>query len=181
MEMLNKDFNLSKFGIQVRLVTEDDAPFIYTLRSDKILTKHIHSFDGTFEDQKEWIRKYKEREVNGEEYYFIYEINHVPFGVNRIYSIKNEEGTTGSWICLPGTSPIYILATSIILYDIVFDVIKLNKALYDTRKDNSSALKVNRALGGEYLYETDLDFYFELLPEKYHSVRDKLVRLWHLK
>lgn len=181
MELLNKDFSLLKFGIHVRLVTEDDAPFIFRLRSDKVLTQHIHGFDGTFEEQKEWLRGYKERETKGEEYYFIYEKNGVPFGVNRIYSINNDEGTTGSWICIPGTSPIDVLATSIILYDIVFDVIKLRKALYDTRKDNSSALKVNRALGGEFLYETELDYYFELLPEKYHSVRDRLIRIWHIK
>lgn len=181
MELLNKDFNLSKFGIQVRLVSEDDSPFIYRLRSDKILTQHIHSFDGTQEEQLEWLKDYKKREAKGEEYYFIYEKNQVPFGVNRIYSINDNEGTTGSWICIPGTSPIDVLATCIILYDIVFDVIKLKKALFDTRKDNSSALKVNRALGGDFLYETELDYYFELLPEKYNSVRGKLIRFWHIK
>ena len=181
MEKLSDSFALSKYGIEVRLVEENDVGFIYNLRSDKFLTRHIHGFNGTVEDQLNWLKSYKEREKAGKEYYFIYLKEGKPFGVNRIYGINGTEGTTGSWICLPGTNPIDTLATIIILYDIVFDLLKVKRVLFDTRKDNHSALKVNKLLGGEYLYETEQDYYFELLPEKYFLLRDHLIKFWHIK
>lgn len=181
MKLLNEDFTMLKYGLNVRLVSKADVDFIFQIRSDKYLTRHIHSFEGTIGEQKIWIDCYKKREREGSEYYFIYEKNGKPFGVNRVYNINNGEGTTGSWICIPGTNPIDTLATCIILYDIIFDTIDLKKVLFDTRKDNSSALKVNRALGGECIYETELDYYFELSPQKYHSVRDRLLKIWHIK
>lgn len=181
MKILQDNFNLTRFGITVRCVQVSDADFIYRLRSDKYLTRHIHSFDGTLEDQIQWIKGYKEREHQGKEFYFIYEKNGTPFGVNRIYSIYGNYGTTGSWICIPGSSPIDVLATSIILYDLCFDEIQLEKVFYDTRKDNNSALKVNRALGGVLLYEKGEDLFFELLPENYHAVRERLLRIWRIK
>jgi len=181
MKTLQDNFCLLRFGIITRLVQVSDAEFIYRLRSDKYLTRHIHPFDGTLEDQIQWINGYKEREQQGKEFYFIYEKKGKPFGVNRIYSIEDNHGTTGSWICIPGSSPIDVLATSIILYDLCFDELQFEKVFYDTRKDNTSALKVNRALGGVYLYEKNEDLYFELLPENYHSVRDRLLKTWRIK
>lgn len=180
MNKLPQGFNQAFFGINVRLVSENDTEFIYRLRSDKVLTQHIHGFDGTIDDQREWLKKYKEREEKGSEYYFIYSIGKRPFGVNRIYNIVNNEGTTGSWICIPGTNPIFVLATSIILYDIAFDLIGFDRIFYDTRKDNSRALKVNTAIGGKLLYETDLDYYFELFSNDYHKVRELLLKKWHI-
>lgn len=180
MNKLQRGFCQSYFGINVRLVSEDDSEFIYRLRSDKVLTQHIHGFDGTIDDQREWLKKYKEREENSLEYYFIYSIGNKPFGVNRIYNIVGDEGTTGSWICVPGTNPIHVLATSIILYDIAFDIIGFKRVFYDTRKDNSSALKVNKSIGGKFLYETELDYFYELFPNDYHEVRDLLIKRWHI-
>ena len=180
MNKLPEDFEYHKYGIDVRLVTKEDSEFVCMLRSNKELTRYIHSFNGTLRDQQLWLNGYKEREKRGEDYYFIYSSNGYNFGVNRVYNIKEDEGTTGSWICVPGSNPIQVLSTAIILYDICFDVLCLRRVFYDTRKENNSALKVNRLLGGDLLYETDMDYHFALLPEKYFSVRERLLKNWHI-
>ena len=69
---LPKGFTLDKYGLHVRLVNEDDAAFIVKLRTDERLGQFIHATSPDVEQQKAWIRKYKEREAEGLEYYFIF-------------------------------------------------------------------------------------------------------------
>ena len=42
MIKLSSDFNLDKYGLHVRLVNEDDAEFIVSLRTDPKLSRFIH-------------------------------------------------------------------------------------------------------------------------------------------
>lgn len=181
MTQLPSNFSFKKYGFTVRLVNEDDSKFIIELRTRPEVGEFLHSTSSSIKEQQEWIRDYKKREQAGLEYYFVYEKNDIPFGVNRVYNINKGEGTTGSWICAPNTNPIDTLATAVLLYDIVFDEIRLSRALFNTNKDNKSALKVNNAIGGDYLYENDTDIFFELRHEKYHTLHDKLLKMWHLK
>ena len=101
MKRLPSDFEISKYGVHCRLVNENDASFIVKLRSDEKRSRYIHSTDNDVESQKQWIRDYKIREANGVEYYFIYEADGVPFGVNRIYDMHDDHCTEGSGVCLP--------------------------------------------------------------------------------
>ena len=39
---LPENFHIRKYGIDVRLVEEDDTPFILSLRANKWLTRYIH-------------------------------------------------------------------------------------------------------------------------------------------
>ena len=71
MILLPPDFTTTKYGVTVRLVTEDDAEFITRLRSDERLGRFIHASNGDVEAQKKWITEYKKRENEGIEYYFI--------------------------------------------------------------------------------------------------------------
>lgn len=177
---LSSDFCFQKYGFTVRLATEEDAGFIVKLRTRPEAGVFLHRTSSCVDDQMLWLKEYKKREQAGTEYYFIYEKNNTPLGINRVYDIHDDEGTTGSWICAPNTNPVDTLATAVLLYDIVFDVIELKVALFNTNKDNKSALRVNQAIGADYLYENDTDFFFGLKREKYHSLHDKLLRIWHL-
>ena len=93
MKRLPTDFEITKYGVHCRLVNENDASFIVKLRSDEKRSRYIHSTDNDVESQKQWIRDYKIREANGVEYYFIYEADGVPFGVNRIYDMHYDHFT----------------------------------------------------------------------------------------
>lgn len=49
-------------NINLRTVEFTDAEFIYSMRQNEIKTKYLTKTNGTLEDQREWIKHYKERE-----------------------------------------------------------------------------------------------------------------------
>ena len=85
MNTLPSSFEITRYGIYGRLVTEEDVDFILSLRTNKELTKFIHPTDKSHEKQIQWIRDYKIREQEGREYYFIYFYKGEPVGLNRVY------------------------------------------------------------------------------------------------
>lgn len=181
MQLLKSDFSYNEFGINTRLVTEQDAKFIHSLRTNEEKTRFLHKVDDSIEKQIEWIRSYKKRENLGEEYYFVFEKNRTPIAVSRVYSIIDNHATTGSWISAPGTNPIDTLATAIILYDICFEVIQYEKVFFSVDKDNISAHRVNVALNSEVLEENDVERHYVLYSNSFKSVRNLLIKRWHIK
>ena len=58
--------NLSLFTKNTKLIPVEinDAEFIYSLRIDSRLNKHISTINGTVIEQAKWIEDYKKREEN---------------------------------------------------------------------------------------------------------------------
>ncbi|EEQ4420936.1 GNAT family N-acetyltransferase, partial [Escherichia coli] len=95
--------NLSLFTKNTKLIPVEinDAEFIYSLRIDSRLNKHISTINGTVIEQAEWIEDYKKREENNEEFYFIIKRtdNDEKIGTIRLYNITKDDGFCwGSWI-----------------------------------------------------------------------------------
>jgi len=61
--------NLSARTIYFRLINENDAEFICSLRSDPYLNAYLSKSDNRISVQEEWIRKYKSREQKKQEFY----------------------------------------------------------------------------------------------------------------
>jgi len=181
MICLPPDFNYNDWGLEVRLVDERDADYILSLRTNKHLTRFIHQTDNDREKQIEWIRSYKVREREGREYYFIYLLNGKPVGLNRIYNIFEYYGTIGSWICNPNNEAEVSLATYILMFDLMFDHIKLNITIFDVRKENKHVWKLHKMLGAQSVGESDIDYYFILNKETYYKNRDNIIKLFNLK
>ena len=59
--ILKGNETIERYGLTVRLVDEDDAEFIYTLRTNSKLSRYISNTDEILENQVEWIKKYKIR------------------------------------------------------------------------------------------------------------------------
>ncbi len=181
MICLSKDFRFKSFGLEVRLVEEKDVDYILSLRTNKHLTRFIHQTDDDRGKQIDWIRSYKKREQEGREYYFIYFLNEKPVGVNRIYNIFEYYGTIGSWICNPGNETEVSLATYILMFDLMFDQIKLDITLFDVRKINKHVWKLHKLLGAQSVGESDIDYYFTLNKETYYKNRENFINLFNLK
>nr|WP_320039453.1 GNAT family N-acetyltransferase [uncultured Bacteroides sp.] len=174
---LTEDFKLERYGIHVRLVNEDDAVFIVTLRTDPKLGRYIHYTENDAEKQKEWIRKYKLREREGKDYYFIFYYENEPSGLCRIYDIEENYGTSGSWLCKPDLPLDIPILTLIISREIMFDELNLQYDRYDIRKHNTKSLRMNDLFGGIKTRETELDYYFELSKESFHIKKNYLLDL----
>lgn len=181
MICLPSDFKYKDFGLEVRLVDERDVDYILSLRTNMHLTRFIHQTDNDREKQREWIRSYKARESEGREYYFIYLLNGKPVGLNRIYNIFEYYGTIGSWICNPDNEAEVSLATYILMFDLMFDHIKLDITIFDVRKENKHVWKLHKMLGAQSVGESDIDYYFTLNKETYYKNRDKIISLFNLK
>jgi RimJ/RimL family protein N-acetyltransferase len=182
MIKLSSDFELDRYGLHVRLVREEDAEFIVRLRTNERNARFIHATDGNVEKQVEWIKQYKVREANGEDYYFIFYSQEHPVGLIRIYDIDYEakKATAGSWVCepdLPMQIPISIL---IICREILFDVLGMEKDCFDVRKGNKHVQRVHKMMGAEIVAEDELNYYFELPKEVFEEKKHEIINLLNI-
>lgn len=150
--------------IVLRLVKEEDSSFILKLRQNKELNKYISSTDITVEQQKEWIKKYKIREENREEYYFVIlnkKINQ-PCGTVRIYNIDkiNRIATWGSFI-LDFTRPDGASKEVIdISLNFAFKELNLKRIKLEVRKENKKAIHIYEKNGFIREKEDSINYYY---------------------
>ncbi|MEG1586941.1 MAG: hypothetical protein RR346_08700 [Bacteroidales bacterium] len=166
---LPSDFTFSQYGLDVRLINETDSEFIVALRTDSVLGRFINPTDTSVKEQINWVRKYKERESAGTDYYFIYSSNGEPMGVNRIYDITTIEFTGGSFV-FKKNSPfeIPVLATLIQL-DIAFNMLGKEIMHGDVRLDNHKVLKFHKLLHIEFINRSDIDQYILYRKETFNQ------------
>ena len=174
MNKLNQHFELDRYGVHVRLVSEDDAEFIVRLRTDDKLARYVHVVDKDVWKQRRWIRDYKKREHGGEEYYFIFEVAGVSYGVDRIYNIKDRDFTTGSWV-FSSSSPIGLAALAgIITKEIAYEFLELENDYAEVCKNNKTVLRYNKQFHPRILNEDEenvsLAFDKSLFYEKKEAV-----------
>ena len=147
--LLPPDFHGEKYGLTYRLVNENDADFIYRLRTNPNLNKYLHDVEGGVEGQVKWIRNYKIREEEGTDYYFIFFKNGEPVGLNRIYSIHDKTYTGGSWVMVPNSPMEVVVAVPLIKREIAFEIMGMeNEDDYDgVHIDNKKVIKFNKLFG----------------------------------
>ncbi|GHV30745.1 hypothetical protein FACS1894177_03890 [Bacteroidia bacterium] len=172
MKELPENFTLERYGLQVRLVNEDDAEFIVALRTDSRLSRYIHETSPGIENQKEWIRNYKNREAEGLDYYFMFSVNSVRQGLARIYDITEDSFTQGSWVFSPDAFLGASVLGNIISSEIGFEFLD-KKILYsDARRDNNTHRFV-QSFGPEIIKTDELNIYYKILPEGFNQGKQK--------
>jgi len=158
--IIDKNFSFEKYGLKVRLVNESDAEFIVKLRTDKRLSTFIHSTKNDVEKQVEWIKKYKYREYQGLEYYFIYIYNGERMGVNRLYDIGDDDFTGGSFIFKKKCPFEYPVFATLIQLDIAFNFLNKKIANGDIRLGNKKVIKFHKLLKVKFTSQDELNMYY---------------------
>ena len=181
MKTLPQNFEIDKYGLHCRFVNEEDAEFILKLRVDEMRSRFIHSTSANIEKQVDWIREYKTREAKGEEYYFIYEINGEPFGVNRIYEVCEDHCTEGSWVCLPIEDSSKTIASALIIRDIIFDFFQFDYDLFNVSVGNNKVKKFHKISGATIVDQNEEEYYFRLQKDDYLQNRDWFIRTYNLR
>lgn len=183
MNKLPSYFELDRYGLHCRLVSEEDAEFIVRLRTNARIGQFLHSTSPDVEKQREWIRNYKLREESGSDYYFIFSSGEQLIGVMRLYNIHDTVFTAGSWVCSPDAKLEDIIATTIITREIAFDMLNLE---YEDNTDgvhinNKQVLKFNKMSGlketGRYIKEEGEFASLELYKSDFERQKKKLLRL----
>lgn len=178
MNKLSKDFTLIRYGLKVRLVNQDDAEFILSLRADPERTKYMITLDDEISYQKEWIKEYKKREKKGLDYYFIYsDMNDKTIGVNRLSMIDNENKTAknSSWIVIEGLK-YESIKMYVIRHEIAFNLLDIQKLWGEVHKMNSKAIRINKLFG--YMFKDLNSDFFYIYNEKsifHKSYKDETV------
>jgi len=176
MKKLPADFTLERYGLQARLVEENDAEFIVSLRTDPRLSKHIHTTSKDVEQQKQWIRDYKLREEQGLDYYFLFSIDGKPQGLARIYNITEDTFTQGSWIFSPEALLGASVLGNIISSEIGFDFLEKRIEYSDARLDNNTHRYV-KTFHPEIIKTDELNIYYKILPEGFIQGKAKHISL----
>lgn len=183
MKALPTDFTLEKYGLYVRLVQETDAEFIHMLRTNPKNSPFMHTRGCSVFTQTEWIKKYKERENIGKEYYFIFYFNGQPVGVIRLYNIVNKEFHCGSWVFKAGLPHFCSVVGAIIAREIAFETLELEvEQNYNDGivSNNYHVLKFMTLLGfekqGERAEDNILFINGVLTKEKFNFNKSKVLR-----
>lgn len=172
---LDRNFQLDRYGLHIRLVTEEDAEYIVKLRTNPKLGMYLNPTKNDLASQIQWIRDYKKREELGVDYYFIYSYNGELVGVNRIYNIKDKSATAGSWVCsqnLPFELP---FLTVVIIREIFFEILQLEIDYFDTRKENKKVIRMHNILGAHKMGESDTDIYHYMTSEDFKKNKSKFL------
>lgn len=174
MKKLEDKFTIEKYGLKARLVSEDDAEFIVSLRSNERLSRYIHQTSPDVSKQIEWIKEYKKREEKGEDYYFIYSLNDEPVGLNRLYDIDETSFTGGSFVFKPSCPFEIPVLSTLIQFHIAFDILDKKMAYGDIRKNNLKVIKFHKILNVEFGSEDDLNYYYKYNDDTFRKVRPKI-------
>jgi len=168
-----------KYGLSCRLVEEEDFEFIFLLRSDKQLGRHLSQTKEDAESQRIWIKNYKLRERSGDEFYFICldPVTEEKLGVFRLYNFSDKTFGTGSWLFKPGLKNQPIIG-NILGKELGFDILKYDFCRFDVRKVNAAILAYHRLFNPLQYDEDDLNFYFELSEDCFEKTKIRLLKLF---
>lgn len=152
MKKLPQNFSLDKYGLKVRLINQNDADFILSLRANPHRTKYMITLEYNIKNQIKWIKEYKKREKEGLDYYFIYSsIKGKPIGVNRNSHIdlKTKSAKANSLIAVCGLK-YEALKMELIRNEIVFDLLEMDTIWAEVHKRNSKAVRIFKLFGYKF-------------------------------
>ncbi|PKQ03145.1 MAG: N-acetyltransferase [Alphaproteobacteria bacterium HGW-Alphaproteobacteria-11] len=149
-------------NLVLRLITPDDAGYVFGLRKDPAYNTHLSQVDGSVEDQRRWIEAYKSREAEGRELYYVIERRDgVRCGLVRLYDITDDSFTWGSWILDNNKPTKAALESAMLIYEIAFEYLNIPKAVFEVRRGNEQAIAFHQRFKATKTHETKQDLFFE--------------------
>ncbi len=169
---------LNKFNIKPRLVTENDAEFILSLRLNEQRGKFLSPTQNDIEIQRCWISSYKEREKQDQEYYFIFVNDGIKYGLNRVYNVNKFSFEIGSWLFSQDTPEGASILADLYTRDFAFEHYQLNECHFEVRKENKSVVNYHKKFNPILLKEDAKNYYFKLTKENYEIFKNKILKLY---
>lgn len=175
MPMLKKARRIEGKNIFLRDVTEDDAAFIFNLRSDPVKRQFISAGAQTVEDQAQWLRGYAGR--TDQAYFIICDKNGERLGCLRMYDADERSYCWGSWLMVSGLSPLVSMESVLLLYA-YGKLLGFTDVRVDARKDNTYVWRFHEKFSAAVLVEeTDLDRFYEVKGEVIDALLAKYAHL----
>lgn len=171
------------FGVRLRPVRMEDAPFIVWLRNLDYVKGTVGDSAPDAASQEAWLTAYFKREGD---YYFIVETpGGIPLGTFGIYNITGACAEPGRWIMrreAPAAIPSVMVG-----FDLAFEKLGLSELRGTTVASNQPVLSLNRKFGyrlvgvkpaAQVIGGKAVDLaHFVLTPEDWSKSRERLVPL----
>jgi RimJ/RimL family protein N-acetyltransferase len=169
---------LKSKSIKFRLIAEEDAEFVLSLRLDSRYNSFLSEVGADLEAQKKWISSYKKDEKSGVQYYFIIErLDGIPCGTVRLYDFCGDSFCWGSWILNEDKTQYAALESAFLVYKFGFEELGFKKCHFDVMKGNQQVLSFHEKLGAVKTGEDESNFYFEIEPKVIFAKKQKYKRI----
>ncbi|MDX9960837.1 MAG: GNAT family N-acetyltransferase [Aliarcobacter sp.] len=164
-------------NINLRTVEIKDAEFIYSMRQNESKTKYLSKVSGTVDSQKEWIVKYKEREEEKLEFYFIIESkNNEKLGLVRMYDFKGNSFCWGSWLIKENAPKTTAIESALQIYEFAFYNLGFIKSHFEVQKGNDKVIAFHQRFGAKIVDENELEYFFNFEKSDYEITKEKYKR-----
>jgi len=131
------------FGVRLRPVRMDDAPFIVWLRNLDHVKGRVGDSATDTAGQQAWLRAYFERP--GDYYFIVQTTGGLAVGAYGIYDVKDASAESGRWIIRPDVPA--AIPSAVLAFDIAFNTLRLTEVRVTTVSTNRSVLSLNRKFG----------------------------------
>lgn len=163
-----------KKSIRLRFAEPSDAAFILSLRLDPSINRYLSEVEDNEMKQREWLLKYKKREVEGSEFYFIIErSDKTKCGTVRIYDLQEESFSWGSWILNEDKTRYAAVESALLVYEWGFEKLGYTQSHFEVMKGNTGVIKFHQRMGAELVGEDAINFYFRMQKADLQRFRDQ--------
>lgn len=164
-------------NINLRVAEIKDAEFIYNLRQNVNKTQYLSKVEGTVEDQREWLHRYKERETDKKEFYFIIESkDYEPLGLVRMYDFKDDSFCWGSWLIKENAPKSTAIESALQIYEFAFYQLGFTQSHFEVQKGNNKVISFHQRFGAEIVDENDIEYFFIITKNDYEKTKVKYKR-----
>ena len=164
MAVITKAKRVVGKNLYLRDISEDDAQFVFDLRTDPVKSRHLSATSGRVEDQVNWIRSYKDKKDQA--YFIVCDKENNKLGCIRMYDPIGNSYCWGSWLMLDGLGPLVAIESALLVYSYGVSL-GFTEARIDVRQRNESVWKFHEKFAGaELIKEDDLDRFYVVKAEK---------------
>ena len=161
-------------NLHFKLVNNEHASFILKLRTDANYCKFLTKVESSLTKQLTWIKDYQRRSAKGFEYYFvIIDKNGEKVGLVRIYDINEKNFSWGSWILKTGVPNSYAIESAMLIYEIGFEFLKLQRSVFEVLKDNEAVISFHLKTKAEILRRDKEKVFFKFERSAYLNLKSR--------
>ena len=139
-------------NLYLRDITEDDAKFVFDLRTNPEKNRFLSAISGRLEDQVNWIFNYKSK--HDQAYFIVCDKDDNKLGCIRIYDPIDDNYCWGSWLMIKGLGPLVAIETVLLIYAYGKNL-GFSQARIDVRQGNEYVWKFHEKFSSATLVKQD--------------------------
>ena len=164
-------------NIVLRTVEIEDAEFIFNMRQNTSKTKYLSNIDGNIDNQINWIKSYKKREQNQQEFYFIIESKEMnKLGLVRVYDIRKNSFSWGSWLIKENAPKSTAIESVLQIYEFGFYKLGFQQSHFKVSKENDKVIAFHQRFGARIIDDNDNEHFFNFQKKDYEIIKKKYKR-----